>query len=175
VCALLFCVLGNDARLIALEGASLPAAVLAVRGWRRLRWPAWVAALGIAVLLLPGAGYAGATLHDYVNDRYAPWALGGGELRALRAAAHLPEPLLTTAYLAPASYVLTGHLAYWNYASEMMFEGKLSPAKVYALFADLQPRVVIDDCEPGRVRLSLTGYSERRYGCAILYRRRSPG
>jgi hypothetical protein len=168
--ALLFCVLGSDARLTVLEGASLPAAVLAVRGCRGLRMPAWIAALGVAVLVLPGAGYAGATLHDYVNDRYAPWALAGGELRALRAAAHLPEPVLTTAYLSAAAYALTGHVAYWSFPSEKMFDGKLAPDKIAALLAALKPQVVINDCIPGRARLYLLGYTETRYGCAGLYR-----
>jgi hypothetical protein len=170
ISALLFCVLGSGARLTALEGASLPAAVLAVRGWHRLQLPAWVAALGVAVLLLPGAGYAGATLHDYVNDRYAPWALAGGELRALRAAAHLPGPVLTTAYLSAAAYPLTGHSAYRSFPKEKMFDGRLSPDRVAALLASLKPPVVISDCIPGRARLSLLGYTERRYGCARLYR-----
>lgn len=170
ISALLFCVLGEDARLTVLEGASLPAAVLAVRGWGRLKMPAWVAALGVVVLLLPGAGYAGATLHDYVNDRYAPWALAGGELRALRASARLPGPALTTAYLSAAAYPLTGHAAYWSTLSEQMFDGELAANKVVALLAALKPRVVINDCLPGRARLSLLGYTETRSGCARLYR-----
>jgi hypothetical protein len=51
-----------------------------------------------------------------------------------------------------------------------MFDGKLGPDTVAALLASLKPRVVINDCIPGRARLSLLGYTETRYGCARLYR-----
>jgi hypothetical protein len=170
VSGLLFCVLGAESRLTALEGASLPAAMLVVRGWRRFRLPRWAAVAGVALLLLPGAGYAGATLHDYVNDRYAPWALAPGELQALRAAAHAGGLVLTTEYLAPAAYVLTGHAASSSQTTEDMFAGKLTAAQVGALLAQMKPRVVIEDCGHGRVKLALLGYSARRYGCATLYR-----
>ncbi len=72
---MIYVLLGAGARLTALEGTSLPLAILAVSGWQRLGLHAAASGLAIVLLLLPGAAYAGATFHDYVNDDYAPFTL----------------------------------------------------------------------------------------------------
>jgi hypothetical protein len=173
----------GNAELTALEGTSLPLAVLAVRGWRRLHAPALVSAGAVALMIAPGVAYAGATFHDYVNDHYAPYNLASGELAALRSTPRVR--VLTTDYLAPAMVALTGRVPVpvpvpqegrGRLNAENLFDGHLgAPATRTLLAATGEPRELISDCLPRRADLAALlaplGYERRRYGCASVYER----
>ncbi|HEV3055897.1 MAG TPA: hypothetical protein VGX45_14640, partial [Solirubrobacteraceae bacterium] len=182
--ALAFLVLRADARAGALEGICLPLAILAVKGWQRLRWPAFVSALALAVAILPGAGYAGASYHDYVNDNYGPFTATRGELAALRA---LPAgPVLATPYISPIVPIFGGRSttspptpttpSTTTKTLDYLFDGRLSAAATRAIVTASRATAVLSDCHPGRTLLSPSlaplGFTTRRFGCAALYVRR---
>lgn len=64
-----FILLSSKTRLGMIDAAVLPAAILAVRGWRRLRLPRWAGIVALALMTLPGMAYAASTFHDDVNSR----------------------------------------------------------------------------------------------------------
>ena len=169
----IYLLLGAGARLTALEGTSLPLAILAVGGWQRLRLHVAASGLAVALLLLPGAAYAGATFHDYVNDDYAPFTLAAGERAAIAA---LPAGrVLATPYLAAALPALTGRApaAVDARSADQLFDGRLGPAAASALIADAGARVLLSDCLPGRAEIeplvAPLGFVEQRFGCVRRY------
>ena len=183
--ALAFLVLRADARAAALEGIGLPLAILAVKGWQRLRLPALLSALTLAVAILPGAGYAGASYHDYVNDNYGPFTATRGELAALRA---LPAgPVLATPYISPLVPIFGGRSTTspptpatpgttTTETLNDLFDGRLSAAAARAIVTASRATAVLSDCHTGRAPLgpSLASlrFTARRFGCAALYVRR---
>jgi hypothetical protein len=64
--------LASDDRLPALEGITLPVAVLAARGWHRLRMPAALGATGLAAATIPGMLYSARTLRDTGSRARSP-------------------------------------------------------------------------------------------------------
>jgi hypothetical protein len=174
----MYVLLGAGARLTVLEGTSLPLAILAVSGWQRLGLPAAVSGLAVALLLLPGAAYAGATFHDYLNDDYAPYTLTAGERAAI---ATLPAGrVLATPYLATALPALTGRTpaAVDARRADQLFDGHLGPAAARALIARARARVLLSDCVRGRAEIDRLvaplGFVEQRFGCARRYVRVTP-
>ena len=71
-------------RAHALESLALPLAVLAVRGWSRLRLPLALACLALAVMTVPGAVYYARSFGQTLSDRSQGYFLTADENAALR-------------------------------------------------------------------------------------------
>ena len=77
----------GNGRFHAFQGMSLPLAILAVRGWRRLgsrRGLVTAAAAAVAVVTVAGLAYEIDTLTRSIDGRTAPYTLRPDEARALR-------------------------------------------------------------------------------------------
>jgi hypothetical protein len=173
---LLYLVLGEDARTPALEGVSLPLAILAVRGWRRLHAARWVSVAALFLAMVPGAFYSAHTFRDTYHDREVPFALAPGEQSAVDSLEHTAGNVLATPYLAPALPALAGVLDGRSIAgANAFFAGQLDQAQIRRLIAAQRIRFVISDCLPGRADLSTAlgplGFRTERYGCARIYAR----
>lgn len=160
-----------DSREVALEGASLPLSILAVRGWRKLglrRAWSWAA---LALAILPGAFYSAHTFHDIFYSHDYPFTLRADEQRAVDSLQGERGEVLATPYLAGALPALAGLLSgQVAAASDALMEGRVGAAMLRRLVERLRVSVVLSDCLPGRVDLSAElaplGFVERRYGCA---------
>jgi hypothetical protein len=165
----------------ALEGLSLPLAVLAVRAWRRHRWPRWSAALGILLATVPGLVFDLQLMHDaavadpqglllrhdetralaYLEATRGP----GGVLPSLRLSAAVPAYTGRRAWLGHA--VWTPDFAGRAQAVAAFFGGHLTPAQDQAFVRAVGARYLLDDCEPAFSPRRLGGLrlAERRFGC----------
>lgn len=184
----------------ALEGASLPLAVLAVAGWRgacrRLSAPRRRAALGVglaAILLGAGCGvaYEAVTFRDSLASGAAPYRLADGERRALAYLDRSPVAggVLARYYLGMAVPAFTGRHTWvgeftWtpDFArrvalADRLMSGAMNPAPARALVLGSGVRFLLADCQ---VRVPLTRLlgsavgSVRHFGCATVYRVAAP-
>jgi hypothetical protein len=171
----------------ALEGVSLPLAVLAVRGWTRLRAPALVGALAVAVLVIPGAAVQMRDLRREVMRGDLPFALRAGEDDALGYVASRRAPsggVLAPLFLAQTIPERTGHAVWvghptWspdfgrrNAAVEALFAGRLGPDPARQLVRVSGARLLVADCRHRADLQPILGplvAGVRRFGCATVY------
>jgi hypothetical protein len=171
----------------ALEGLTLPLAVLAVRGVRRLpRRAAWAAAL-TALLVVPGTIYLVSWWHDTAAPNIQANWLVPGENDALRFLDHDPAPgaVLPVARLGALVPQATGRetwLGHYSWtrdygarakASEALFSGTLPPAAAVALARSSGATFLLRDCRhPAAAldRLRPAVLPVRQFGCAGVYR-----
>jgi hypothetical protein len=170
----------------ALQGLSLPFAVLAVRGWQRLRLPAVLGALAIALVTLPGLAYDARKFINVAGGHAVQYYLTSSDARAL---AWVSDRAPSGGVLAPTPFaavvpsqtdraVWVGH-GYWspNYASrarlvDSLFGARLGRASARSLVLATGATVLIADCAH---RANLTGRlrpllgSVHRFGCARVY------
>jgi hypothetical protein len=170
----------------ALAGASFPLAVLAVRGFQRLRAPVPVAVAALAVLALPGIAYQAREMSRAHSSPIQQLYLRGDEADAL---AFLRRDAPPGGVLAPVAIatsipsqtgrpVWVGHPSWTpdydrrRVAAEELFEGRLDPALARSLVRATGARLLVADCR-GRADLRpLLGplvMSTRRFGCATVY------
>jgi hypothetical protein len=163
-------------RYAALEGVSVPLSVLAVKGFRKLRvgraW-AWAA---VALAIVPGAFYSAHTFRDLFHSHAFPFALSGGEQRAVDSLRGDTGTVLATRYLAGALPGLAGLLdGQVRSATDLLFDGRLTPAATLRVVRGNGITSVVTDCLPGRADFSRLlaplGFVTERYGCARVYRR----
>ena len=169
----------------ALPGVSIPLAVLAIRGWRRLA--PTLAALGVAVLVFPGmvsganslrtayrrpaAGYELTTAQQHLLHRLGAIPAEGGALA--------PPPLAGAVPAFSGRAVWAGHLT-WTPAFyrrervvQALYGGTLSPAAGQRAVRSTGARFVVSDCSTtARFRDYLPAGTEvvAREGCVTLYR-----
>lgn len=175
----------------ALQGMSLPLAVLAVLGLRRVlgerRVPLALAASVVLVLAVVGTAYRVDAIRGGVNIGRQPFFLEPGEHEALRWLDRLDEPggVLTPAYLGAAVPAYAGRETWigvfsWTpsflgreRAALALFAGRLDPGEARALVARSGARFLLVDCQ-GRAELAdvVEGFTARpvRFGCAAVYR-----
>jgi hypothetical protein len=170
----------------ALQGLSLPFAVLAVRGWRRLRLPAVLGALAIALVTLPGLAYDARKFINVARGHAVQYYLTSSDARAL---AWVSDRAPGGGVLAPAPFaavvpsqagraVWVGH-GYWSpdYAArarivDSLFGGRLPRASARLFVLGTGATVLISDCShpadlTARLRPLLA--SAHRFGCARVY------
>jgi hypothetical protein len=182
----------------ALEGLSLPVAVLGVRGWQRTATAlsgfragrtGAVAALGVgivAALTLPGMVYEARALRDRAEGPVQEYYLTHSESGALDWIAHrapaggvLADELLSIAVPAQTGRpVWVGH-EFWSRdylprarAVSAVFSGQLTPGSARALVEGSGARLVLADCgQTGAVAPALRplAASMHRFGCATVY------
>jgi len=181
-----FVILPATSRMLALTGATLPLAVLAVRAWNRRVHRAAVGAAGVALLTLPGMAYAAHTFRDYVRNAATPYTLAQPEMAALRyVASSRPGRTLTTPYLSAALPALVGATSSGGYdltganlvlpsdAVERIFNGHASLDATRQAVVRFDARTLVSDCRPARADLTRLlaplGYEKRSFGCASVY------
>jgi hypothetical protein len=170
----------------ALQGLSLPFAVLAVRAWRRLRLPAILGALGIALLTIPGLAYDARKFVNLAQSPAAQYYLTSSDGRALDwvsakappGGVLAPTPFAIVVPSQTGRKVWVGH-GYWSqdYSSrarivDRLFGGRMRPAAARSFVVQTGASVLVSDC---RHRASLVGAlrpmlrSVHRFGCASVY------
>lgn len=159
----------------ALQGISLPLAVLAVLGWRRLwdviggRWTARrtasrsgaaVVAAVLAVTVIPGAAYELKTLHDSERSSPSAYFLTDDDHAALAYLDHLKTPggVLSRESIGMAVPAFTGRRTWvgeWTWTpdfnqraelAEQALDGEMPPSAARALIAGSRARFVLADC-----------------------------
>jgi hypothetical protein len=170
----------------ALQGLSLPFAVLAVRGWRRLRLPAALGALAIALVTLPGLAYDARKFVNVARGHAVQYYLTSSDAHAL---AWISDRAPGGGVLAPTPFAAvvpsqTGRAVwvgdgYWSrdYAArarmvDSLFGARLRGAQARSFVLGTGATVLISDCTH---RTNLTGRlgpllaSVHRFGCARVY------
>ena len=172
----------------ALQGISLPLAVLAVEGWQQLR-ASRAAVLGlllVAAVTVPGAVYEVRTFRDSERSHAAPYWFTAGERAALRYLEATPTPggVIARQYLGAAVPAFTGRRTWvgeWTWTpeygarvalSELLMAGRLSPDRARQLVASTGARFALTDCRAPAPLGRLLGplvVSKRAFGCAAVY------
>jgi hypothetical protein len=182
-----YAILGPNARLLALQGVSLPLAVLATRGAQRVRLPAVAGAAAIAVLVVPGMLYSVQSLRDTARSGSVPYTLEDGDARALRALEAEPGsgPVLAPAYLSVAVSGLAGRRTFVGMpSSPRVAQARAAaadeffrrPSREPALSRDVRRgrfQFLLAGCRARRRAPPLAGFAARAFGCSVLYVRTS--
>ena len=172
----------------AFVGLSLPLAVLAVRGWGRLRLPRLATAAVVLALTVPGMVFAVTELYDgradhffrsdeaavldYLDDSPRP-----GAVLAPRAPLGQAVPGLAGRNTFVGHYTWTPDYGAREAGTEDLFEGRLSARAARRLVRESGAAFLASDCrgradlEPLLRRLLLR---VRRFGCATVYELRPP-
>jgi hypothetical protein len=175
----------------ALQGISLPLAVLAVRGGQRLHLPWPLGLMVIAALTVPGLAFdARKFVNTARNEKLVQYYLPRDDARALDwVSAHAPPGGI----LAPTPFALdippqtgravwVGH-GYWSRdyfararRANRLFTGHMGAPAARAFVTSTGARLLVADCrhhaELSR-RLGSLLAAERRFGCARVYVLRS--
>lgn len=168
----------------ALESASLPLAVLAVRGCRRLPVRGPVAVALIALATVPGLVFAGSLLHDAIAQHRGAYELRADDARALEVAARsrVQGGVLAPAPIASAVPELTGRRTWlghpaWTpglglreHEAARFFGGKMSAAVARRFVRSVGARLAVAPCGSSPRLERLLGpesiASSTRAGCA---------
>ncbi|MGI8506197.1 MAG: hypothetical protein ACR2MK_05215 [Solirubrobacteraceae bacterium] len=170
----------------ALQGLSFPFAVLAVRGWRRLRLPAAVGAVAVALLTIPGLAYDARKFARVARSQTVQYYLPRSDQRALawvsgaapRGGVLAPTPFAIVIPAQTGRAVWVGH-GYWsrNYfprsrEANSLFRGRMHPARARAFVLATGAALLVSDCAH---RADLSGELRplvrftQRFGCAKVY------
>jgi len=185
----------------ALSGVTLPLAVLAARGWQRLKLPlrfgVVLAIAAVAAITVPAAIFHAKTARDEFTDpTHAPFlklqVLGPDDAAALRFIARSPVKggVFAPQFLAMAVPGLTGHPTYvghvmWQPLARTVQAGRFySPALRdpggtirRAILRSSRARFVVTECgAPPALASAIAGLVEAvtRFGCVSVYETR-PG
>jgi hypothetical protein len=171
----------------AFQGLSFPFAVLAVRGWRRLRLPAVLGIAAVALVTIPGLAFnARKFVRTARSDKLVQYFLPAADAQALDwVNAHAPAGGI----LAPTPFaavvpsrtgrpVWVGH-GYWSrdypvQAREVdrLFGGRMSAATSRAFVASTGATILVSDCRhPADLtrRLQPRLAAVHTFGCARVY------
>jgi hypothetical protein len=170
----------------ALQGLSLPWAVLAVRGWRRLRLPAVTGAVAVGLVTIPGLVYDARKFVNTASHPTVQYYLPRSDARALDWISHdapvggvlAPTPFAVVIPSQTGRAVWVGH-GYWSrdYLSRArqvnaLFRGRMGPARARAFVASTGAALLVSDCKHrGNLTRSLGPLIEsvHRFGCARVY------
>ena len=170
----------------AFQGLSFPWAVLAVRGWGRLRLPVALGVAAVALVTIPGLIYDGRKSARTAESRTVQYYLTAGDARALDwVQSHAPPGgvLAPTPFAAviPAQTgraVWAGH-GYWSpdypvqaRQADRLFGGRMAAAAARRFVAGTGASILVSDCRHRanlvRALRPLLG-SARSFGCARVY------
>jgi hypothetical protein len=177
----------------ALQGVTIPLAVLAVAGAatirKRARRPVTLAAVAIAVLVLiaPGAAREFEHARDAVEQPAGPMFLRDAERDAMTYLDEHDDPggVLAPVFVGQAVPALTGRETWVGHPSwtsdyqlrvaiaESLFSGAFAPGTAQQIVLDSGVRFLFSDCAHRRVDLSaslqpiLAG--AQRFGCSVVY------
>jgi hypothetical protein len=176
----------DDFATHAFQGLSFPWAVLAVRGWSRLRLPALAGALAVGLLTVPGLAYDARKMVRTTDGHTVQYYLPAGDSAALDWVEHRAPPggvLAPTPFAAviPAQTgraVWAGH-GYWSRDYPMqarevdrLFGGRMRPAVARSFVAGTGAAILVSDCghhtDLSPALRPLLGETHR-FGCARVY------
>ena len=170
----------------ALQGLSFPLAVLAVRGWQRLRLPAVLAVVAVLVCTVPGLAYDARKFVRAARSHAVQYYLPAGDERALqwitarapRGGVLAPAPFAITVPSQTGRNVWVGH-GYWsrNYFARKaqvnaLFRGHERPALAQSFVSATGARILLADCSKRRDLTRELGpllRAKHRFGCARVY------
>ena len=170
----------------ALQGLSLPFAVLAVRAWQRLRLPAILGALAIALLTIPGLAYDGRKFVRVARSSTVQYYLTSSDARALDWVSSKappggvlsPTPFAIDVPSQTGRKVWVGH-GYWSqdYAhrarqADRLFDGRMRPAAAVTFVRRTGAALLVSDCRhPASLARVLKPLlrSVHGFGCARVY------
>ncbi len=177
----------------ALQGLSLPFAVLMVRGWRRLRLPAVLGAAAVALITIPGLVYNARKFARTANSsKLVQYYLPQSDARALAWVAQhgppggilAPTPFAAVVPSQTGRPVWVGH-GYWSQdypaqAREVdrLFGGRMSTAAARAFAISTRATLLVSDCRhPADLtrRLGPDLGAVHQFGCARVYVMKRPG
>jgi hypothetical protein len=171
----------------AFQSLSLPLAVLAVRGWRRLRLPAALGVAAVALVTIPGLAFnarkfvrtaRSTNLVQYYLPSSDAQALDWVSRRAPAGRILAPTPFAAVVPSQTGRAVWVGN-GYWsqNYrvqAREVdrLFGGRMSAVAARAFVASTGASILVSDCRhpadlTGRLRPRLAAV--HTFGCARVY------
>lgn len=170
----------------ALQGISIPLAVLATRGFARLRLPALAGAACIVALTVPGIAHVAENLSASLSSGVAPYILDDGENAALEYLADAPVEggVLARTYLGGSVPALTGRDTWVGHftwtpdfdqraaIAEDLFAGRLGRDQARELVGSIKPAYLLSDCGQTTDLAKLLGPLVARtltFGCASLY------
>ncbi len=171
----------------ALQGLSLPFAVLAVRGWRRLRLPAALGVAAVALITIPGLAYnARKFVRTTKSSKLVQYYLPQSDAQALDWVAQhgpaggilAPTPFAAVVPSQTGRPVWVGH-GYWSQdytvqAREVdrLFGGRMSKTASRAFVTSTHATILVSDCrhtaDLARKLGSAVG-AVHQFGCARVY------
>jgi hypothetical protein len=174
----------------ALQGISLPLAVLAVAAWRSLitvRGSSVLGALAILAATVPGLAFEFKLFRDTEAAPATPYVLNSSEAAALNYLDHLHTPggVLSREYLGAAVPAFTGRKTWvgqWTWTPDynrrvalanQLVDGEMGASRARQFVAHTGAGFVLSDCRtraPLRRLLGPLVESGRRFGCAAVYR-----
>jgi hypothetical protein len=170
----------------ALQGLSLPFAVLAVRGGQRLRLGPVTAALAVGLLTVPGLAYDARKFVNTAEGSTVQYYLPRSDARALDWVAQhapaggvlAPTPFAAVIPSQTGRSVWAGH-GYWTpdypgraRQADRLFGGRMRPAAARSFVQSTGARLLVSDC---RHHTNLTRSlrpllsSMHQFGCARVY------
>jgi hypothetical protein len=177
----------------ALQGLSLPFAILAVRGWRRLHLPAVLGVAAVALITVPGLVFDARKFVRTTNSPklvqyYLPqsdaqaldWVTEHGPPGGILA----PTPFAAVVPSQTGRPVWVGH-GYWSEdypeqarEADRLFGGRMSATASRAFVSSTRATILVSDCRhPADLtrRLGSQVGAVHRFGCARVYVLKQPG
>ena len=170
----------------ALQGLSFPFAVLAVRGGQRLRLPAVLGVLLVALLTIPGLAYDARKFVRVARSDHVQYYLTHSDADALAFVANragpggilAPTPFATVVPEQTGRHVWVGH-GYWsrNYANrarqvDRLFDGRMARPAARTFVRQTGAPILIADCDHRadlrRVLGSMVS-AVHSFGCSRVY------
>ncbi len=134
----------------ALEGLSLPLALLAVSGWRRLVWrPRW-GVLAMAAAIIPGAVWSASFYHNNIHSHVAPYIFTPPEHSAMTflERSRTTGGVLASYYLGMAVPAFTGRSTWvGHYAWTPAFSAREQHAGLLLCPIACRRRVLVRSCK----------------------------
>jgi hypothetical protein len=170
----------------ALQGLSFPFAVLAVRGWQRLRLPALLGVVAIALVTIPGLAYDARKIVRVTRSETVQYYLPRSDEQALKwigsaapqGGVLAPTPFAIVIPGQTGRNVWDGH-GYWSRdyfgrarQVDALFGGRMRPGRARQFVLSTGATVLISDCGhqanlTKRLRPLLA--SVHQFGCARVY------
>jgi hypothetical protein len=170
----------------ALQGLSFPFAVLAVRGWQRLRLPVALGVVAIVIATVPGLAYDARKIVKVTRSHTVQYYVPSSDEQALKWITHSAPP---GGVLAPTPFAIVvpsqtgrtvwvGH-GYWSRdyldrsrQADILFRGHMRPAVARSFVRSTGASLVMSDCaHPADLSRDLRPIlrSIHRFGCATVY------
>jgi hypothetical protein len=171
----------------ALQGLSLPFAVLLVRGWRRLHLPAVLGVAAVALITIPGLAFDGRKfVRTAASSKLVQYYLPQSDAQALDwVAAHAPgggvlapTPFAAVVPSQTGRPVWVGH-GYWSQdypaqarEADRLFGGHMPAVAARAFVASTGAAILVSDCRHHADLTRKLGSAVRavhQFGCARVY------
>jgi hypothetical protein len=170
----------------ALQGLSFPFAVLAVRGWQRLRLPAVAGVVAVVLVTIPGLAYDARKIVKVTRSSTVQYYLPSSDEQALRwvnssapaGGVLAPTPFAAVVPSQTGRAVWVGH-GYWSRdyqtrsrEADILFAGHMRTGVARSFVRSTNAKLLVADCSHDadlarKLRPLLA--SVHRFGCATVY------